>query len=91
MARGITTPELKAVRPAGPSKRQGVSHLHIESKARLSGSSRSPVPKHGAYIFEVIKQAQELVQDKLVTINGFLRTMTINLSCKIEPSRAINR
>jgi hypothetical protein len=57
----------------------------------LQVNRRFVVPKHGAYIFKLIKQAQELVQDKLVTINGFLRTMTINLSCKIEPSRAINR
>jgi hypothetical protein len=34
---------------------------------------------------------QEFVQHKLVTINGFLRTMIINRSCKIEPSRAIDR
>jgi len=29
----------------------------------------------GAYIFDLIKEAQELVRAKLVTINGFLRTM----------------
>jgi hypothetical protein len=34
------------------------------------------VSKHGAYIFDLIKEAQELVRAKLVTINGFLRTMT---------------
>jgi hypothetical protein len=33
------------------------------------------VSKHGAYIFDLIKEAQELVRDKLVTINGFLRRM----------------
>ena len=33
------------------------------------------VSKHSAYIFDLIKEAQELVRAKLVTINGFLRTM----------------
>jgi hypothetical protein len=33
------------------------------------------VSKHGAYIFDLVKEAQELVRAKLVTINGFLRTM----------------
>jgi hypothetical protein len=41
------------------------------------------VSKHGAYLFDLIKEAQELVLAKLVTINGFLRTMIKTDTVKI--------
>jgi hypothetical protein len=86
-----------------PSRSQPAERVRSKSQSvnlelfdRLDGttfpreSQFNWVPKHGAYILALIRKAQEFVQDKLVTINGFLRTLIIKRSCKIEPSRAIN-